>query len=582
MKKKVIYQIFTRLFGNKNTSNKPWGTLQENGVGKMDDITDKALQEIKNMGVTHVWYTGILHHALVSDYKSIGISDDNPYVVKGKAGSPYAIKDYYNVNPDLATNPQKRLWEFEQLIERTHRNGLKVIIDIVPNHVARKYESISAPKGVRDFGQDDDTSVEFRTDNNFYYVPNEALQLPQYPTDYHPISQGMNVAQYQEYPAKWTGNDVRNSHPEFNDWYETAKLNFGISQQGIKNFAELPQGYEYESYQLHYDFWQEQKVPNTWEKFCDIALYWIEKGVDGFRYDMAQMVPVEFWSYLNSAIKMKKPETFLLAEIYTPEIYRSYLYMGKMDALYNKVQLYDTLRNIIQHRHSTDRITQIQNELQDISHRMVHFLENHDEQRIASEEFATDPSRALPAMVVLHTISQACTMIYFGQEVGEPALEKAGFGSPSRTSIFDYVGVPQHQKWMNNGAFDGGQLSDKQKYIRSYYQKLLNINLQGSFCDIHLHNRAFTEFYNDKVYAFVRGDKHLKKHIVVVNFDPYDTFGFELQIPQNVIERWQLPQKKYTITDILTHNRTAFEVRNNIGRMRIDIKPLESFIFEIE
>ena len=139
-KKKVVYQVFTRLFGNQNTTNKQWGTLEENGVGKFNDFTDKALQEIKNLCVTHIWYTGVPHHALVRDYTNIGISNDDPEVVKGRAGSPYAVKDYYNVNPDLAVNPAKRLEEFEALIARTHKNGLQLLIDIVPNHIARKYE----------------------------------------------------------------------------------------------------------------------------------------------------------------------------------------------------------------------------------------------------------------------------------------------------------------------------------------------------------------------------------------------------------------------------------------------------------
>lgn len=583
--KKVVYQIFTRLFGNKNTTNKVWGTKEENGVGKFTDIDDKALQELKKLGVTHVWYTGVPHHALVGDYQSIGVSDDDPEVVKGRAGSPYAVKDYYNVNPDLATNPADRLTEFQELIERTHRNGLLVIIDIVPNHVARKYESISAPKGVRGFGQDDNTQVAFDVDNNFYYVPNQPFILPKYTDNYaplggekHPLIDG----KFDENPAKWTGNGSRNPQPDFNDWYETVKLNFGISPEGKKEFPSLPDGYEYEPYQVHYEFWQGKKVPNTWTKFRDIALFWLDKGVDGFRYDMAEMVPVEFWSYLNSSIKMKNSEAFLLAEIYNPQAYRDYIRKGKMDYLYDKVQLYDTLRNIVQHKHSTDGIAPIQYELKDISRHMLHFLENHDEQRIASAEFAGNPFKALPAMVVSHTISSSPTMIYFGQEVGESGAEKGGFGSPSRTSIFDYVGVPEHQKWMNNGKFDGGKLSESQKQLREYYQKLLNLDLSGSYNDIHAYNRSHTEFYNDKLYSFVRGDKDGKKWIIISNFDSEQTFGFDLQIPQNVIVAWRLADGKYTLTDALFGHKIAMEVKNEIGKVRVDIKPLESFIFEVE
>jgi glycosidase len=177
-KKIVVYQVFTRLFGNKNTTNKPWGTIEENGVGKFNDFTDKALHEIKDLGVTYIWYTGVPHHALVGDYTAYGISNDDPEVVKGRAGSPYAVKDYYNVNPDLAVNPANRLQEFESLIARTHKAGLKVIIDIVPNHIARKYEGKNNPEGVKDFGANDNINVEYSRNNNFYYIPNNHFEIP--------------------------------------------------------------------------------------------------------------------------------------------------------------------------------------------------------------------------------------------------------------------------------------------------------------------------------------------------------------------------------------------------------------------
>lgn len=583
--KKVVYQIFTRLFGNKETKNIPWGTKEQNGVGKFEDITDTALQEIKKLGVTHIWYTGVPHHALVGDYKYIGISDDDPEVVKGRAGSPYAVKDYYNVNPDLAVNPANRLAEYEQLIKRTHNNGLKVIMDIVPNHIARKYESISAPKGVQNFGQTDNSTVVFDVDNNFYYVPNQSFVLPKYENNYLPLGgekHKMIDGKFEENPAKWTGNGSRSPQPNFDDWYETVKLNFGISPDGEKEFPQLPKGYENESYEKHYQFWKDKKVPNTWLKFKEIALFWLEKGVDGFRFDMAEMVPVEFWSYLNSAIKMKNPKSFLLAEIYNPKAYRDYIHKGKMDYLYDKVQLYDTLRNIVQRGHSTDGIAPVQEDLKDISSHMLHFLENHDEQRIASKEFAEKPEKALPAMVVSHTISDAPTMIYFGQEVGEEGAENAGFGSPSRTSIFDYIGVPAHQKWMNNGKFDGGQLSNNQKKLREYYKKLLNIDVKGKYIDIHHYNRKHTPFYKDKIYAFTRGEKGGKKYIIVNNFSSIESFDFQLQIPENVIKYWQLSEGKYALKDKLFESRSALQVKDNKGSIKINIKPLESFVYEIE
>ena len=232
----VVYQVFTRLFGNKDTTNKPWGTIEENGVGKFNDITDKALQAIKSLGVTHIWYTGVPHHASLTNYSAFGIPCDDPDVVKGRAGSPYAIRDYYNVDPDLAVDPAARLDEFSALIERSHRNGLKVIMDIVPNHVARSYKSISKPAGTEDFGANDDLTVAYARNNNFYYIPGQSFEVPDPENNYkplggepHPLSDGKFI----EIPAKWTGNGSRNPKPSFWDWYETVKINFGVRPDEI-------------------------------------------------------------------------------------------------------------------------------------------------------------------------------------------------------------------------------------------------------------------------------------------------------------------------------------------------------------
>lgn len=589
-RKTVIYQVFTRLFGNTNTTNKPWGTIEENGVGKFNDFTDKALQEIKDLGVTHIWYTGVPHHALVTDYTEYGMSNDDPEVVKGRAGSPYAVKDYYNVNPDLAEIPAKRLEEFQALIERTHTIGLKLIIDIVPNHVARKYESISRPEGTEDFGESDDTSVEYQVNNNFYYVPGTPFKLPEWRDGYRPLGgeeHSLIDGFFDENPAKWTGNGARNAQPDMNDWYETVKVNYGVSPDGRKEFDELPPGYDTLDYKKHYEFWQDKTVPDSWKKFRDIVLYWIEMGVDGFRYDMSEMVPVEFWSYLNSAIKMKNPDAFLLAEIYNPDVYRDYIRRGKMDYLYDKVQLYDTIRNIVQGHGSTDHIAGIQHWLHDIEHHMIHFLENHDEQRIASPQFAGSAEKGKPAMVVSATLSSSPTLLYFGQEVGEPAAEEPGFGSPSRTSIFDYVGVPHFQRWVNDKKFDSGQSTTEEKSLRDFYKRLLNFTisssaLMGEYADIHAYNRENTAWYNDKVYSFVRWDNQ-EKLIIISNFNAENTYGFELKLPPGIIEKWGITNDNYRVEDQLYGKLEAdLSIQNGLGEIRVDIKPLESFIFKVK
>ena len=589
-KKEVVYQVFTRLFGNTNTTNKPWGTIEENGVGKFNDFTDKALKEIKDLGVTHIWYTGVPHHDVITDYTAFGISNDDPDVVKGRAGSPYAVKDYYNVNPDLAVNVENRLQEFEALISRTHNAGLKVLIDIVPNHVARNYKGLTNPKGVKDFGADDNTSVTYHVNNNFYYNPGEAFKVPEWKEGYQPLGgekHPLSDRKFEEIPAKWTGNGSRLSQPDFYDWYETVKINYGVSPDGKKDFEELPDGFDNEDYKAHYEFWKDKTVPNSWVKFKDIALYWIDKGVDGFRFDMAEMVPVEFWSYMNSAIKMKKPEAFLLAEVYQPHLYRDYIKKGKMDYLYDKVQLYDTIKHVMQGHGKTDHIPPIQDDLKDIEHHMIHFLENHDEQRIASPDFAGNALKGKPAMVVSTTISTSPTLVYFGQELGEPGAENAGFGKPTRTSIFDYVGVPSYQRWVNNKQFDGGQSTEEEKNLRDFYKRLLNFTinsnaLAGDYQDLHLFNLEKTENYTDKVLSFARWSDD-EKLIVVSNFDANSSHSFKLELTENLVTTWNLKDGNYHFKDVLYQNYTTeLIVSNSKAHIKIQLQPLESFILKLQ
>ncbi|MEZ9178191.1 alpha-amylase family protein [Vibrio kanaloae] len=576
-KKHSIYQVFTRLFGNKNTQNTPWGSIEKNGIGKFSDFTDTALTEIKELGITHIWYTGVPHHALINDYKNIGVSDDHPSVVKGRAGSPYAVKDYYSVNPDLADDPTQRLEEFQALIKRSHDNGLKVIIDIVPNHIARNYEGLNNPEGICDFGDQDDTTIEYHRNNNFYYIPNSSFELPDIDPAFLPLGGEQHPAlssPYLETPAKWTGNGSRLSKPNFDDWYETVKINYGIRPDGSKDFPELPNDYAKRDHLAHYHFWQDVDVPNSWVKFRDIALYWLEKGVDGFRYDMAEMVPVEFWSYLNSSIKMKNQDAFLMAEVYQPDLYRDYIHLGKMDYLYDKVDLYDGLKAIMQGKASTAIIPEMQHQMMGIEHHMMHFLDNHDEQRVASPEFVGNPHIAKPAMLVSTLLSSSPTMIYFGQEVGEPGAENAGFGQPSRTSIFDYIGVPQHQKWMNGGKFDGGQLNEQEKQLRTFYQRVMKFALEhssmtGKYLDLHQSGQL-----SDSTYAFLRFDKE-ELVIAATNFSQSTTENIQLKIIAEVIQELGIVDGNYAVNEHIEGiQQLTLSVKNGVGYLNAELKPL--------
>jgi glycosidase len=562
--KVVVYQMMTRLFGNKVTLNKPYGTLEENGVGKFNDINETALKSLKELGITHVWYTGVLEHGVLTDYTRYGIPLDDADVVKGRAGSPYAIKDYYDVNPDLAVDVRNREKEFEQLIDRTHAHKLKVLIDFVPNHVARTYKSDAKPKGVKDLGEDDDTTVKFKASNNFYYLPGESFQVPKEynslgPDNTFPTKDG----KYEETPAKVSGNGNITSSPGMFDWFETVKLNYGVDIQGGNKTWFDP-------------------VPDTWIKMKDILVYWAEKKVDGFRCDMAEMVPVEFWNWAIPQVKAVNPEIIFIAEIYNPVQYRNYIQTGRFDFLYDKVQLYDTLRDLIGGRKSTLDIGVIQKSLEAINSNMLHFMENHDEQRIASSYFAGNPWKAVPAMVISATIDQGPVMIYFGQEIGEPAIGDPGFGSiewPGVTTKGDYWGVPEHQKWMNDGKFDGGLLSDDQKKLRQFYSNLLNLAqrnpaiTQGEYFDITEENIQAKNFGED-VHAFIRL-KDAEKLLIVSNFGS-KTRSIKVNLPNTLTPD---AAKVYRAKDLLWNE---MEIMIEKGIATVELPPYGSYIFKIQ
>ena len=533
----VIYQMMTRLFGNTTSVNKLNGTIGENGVGKFNSISNRALEGIKELGITHVWYTGVIEHATVTDYSAYGIALDDPDVVKGRAGSPYAIKDYYDVDPDLAVNVKDRMAEFEQLVDRSHKSGLKVIIDFIPNHVARTYHSDVKPEKVVDLGQQDDQTKAFTPNNNFYYLPGLSFRPPpEHYEQFKAFFPSMD-GKFNEIPAKATGDNQFTATPSSGSWFETIKLNYGIDfANGEKTYFD--------------------SIPDTWIKMRDILVYWAGKKVDGFRCDMAQMVPVEFWQWVIPQVKAINHDILFIAEIYEPHRYRDYIDRGRFDFLYDKVQLYDTLRLLIGGKATAQDIPAIQQSLYGINENMVHFLENHDEHRIASPFFTGDPTRALSAFVISATIDQGPIMIYFGQEVGEPASQAAGFGANDGTTTrFDYWGVPEHQKWMNNGSFDGGGLSDSQKQLRAKYLQILNLTKDskaigmGTYHDLTVFNISQSTC-SDRVVSYVRAtdDEHL---IVVAGFNRKPEM-VRIKLTQELAAAWGITgDKKYEMEDML-------------------------------
>lgn len=562
--KLVIYQLLPRLFGNKVALNKTYGTIAENGCGKFNDINDLALTRLKEMGASHVWYTGVLRHATMTAYPQAGLPADDADVVKGRAGSPYAVKDYYDVDPDLAVNKKNRLEEFRALVKRTHDHGLKVIMDFIPNHVARSYHSDAKPAGVVDLGAHDDNTKTFAPNNNFYYLPGYPFVVPAGYQPLGPLKGPGEDGKYQENPAKATGNDVFSATPSVNDWFETVKLNYGVDYKHAR--------------QPHFD-----PIPDTWLKMRDILTYWARQDVDGFRCDMAEMVPVEFWAYVIPEIKKVKPGIIFLGEAYDAKTYETYLTKGHFDFLYDKVGLYDGLRRLMRQEGSTDDITHVwKTESRGFGSHMLRFLENHDEQRIASKEFAGDPRRAIPAMTVSATLGSGPVMLYMGQEVGEPALGNEGFSTADgRTTIFDYWGVPQWQKWLNQGKMDGAKLSEEQRKLRDFYQRLLKLAgsseaiRRGQFYELQDANNLSKEYDQHKLYAFLRYTKG-QQVLVVVNFSDTKTYRPTLLIPSEVLQRMGLdPQRVYTYRDLLNGGEAK-------PGLNLTLEPLAALVLEIK
>jgi len=540
--KTVIYQMFTRLFGNLNHTNKPWGTLAENGSGKFNNIDAATLKRIRELGATHVWYTGVLRHATVTDYSRYGIPRQHPQVVKGIAGSPYAVCDYYDVDPDLSVDINHRMDEWEALIARTHRARLKVVMDFVPNHVARQYHSISKPDTVSDLGENDNRDWHFSTHNNFYYCWGQPLDLTDVPMPAH----AKTISEpYKEVPAKATGNDRFNNRPGLNDWYETVKLNYGIDYCDAGGRSN------------HFS-----PVPDTWQKVTNILLFWAEKGVDAFRCDMAEMVPAEFWAWATAIVKRQHPDIIFIGEVYNPSDYRRYIEAG-FDLLYDKVGMYDCLRDVVCGRRPASSITYEWEATDDIRTHMLYFLENHDEQRAASDFFAGDARKALPAFMVCSWLQQNPVMLYAGQEFGERGMQSEGFsGTDGRTTIFDYWSPDS----LRNGYYRRQKMTAEEKAIEQRYKKILHLAQQekaiteGLFFDLMYAQTA--AFDRQHLYAFLRKADN-ETLLIVVNFgeEPINT---PVNLPRHAFDYLSLSEGIVMAKDLMTGHKIELELTADV------------------
>ena len=544
----ILYQIFTRLYGNRNTTHKESGTIAENGCGKMNDFTPTALKKIREMGVSHIWYTGVIRHATQTDYSAYGIPKNHPAVVKGKAGSPYAITDYYDIDPDLATDVNLRMQEFEQLVARTHEAGMKVIIDFVPNHVARQYHSICKPEGVKDLGEEDRPELGFDAQNNFYYCPGQRF------TPYFDLYHG-ETEPYIEEPAKATGNDCFHNAPGINDWYETVKLNYGLDY--------------YAGRVGHFN-----PIPNTWSKMTDILLFWAKKGIDGFRCDMAEMVPAEFWRWATDKVKYIYPDMIFIGEVYNPSEYRNYLAAG-FDYLYDKVGMYDTIREVICGNQSTHAITGAWQQTDDIRDHMLYFLENHDEQRIASSFFAGNALKGVPGLVVSALLQQNPLMIYAGQEYGELGMDKEGFsGHDGRTTIFDYWSIDTLVRASVN------KLNDGEKVLKRLYNKVMKIAAtekavsEGASFDLMYVNDAY-----HRQYAFLRKAAN-EALLVVANFEDAPV-TMPVKIPTHAFDFLHMKEKNAVALEMLSGHKQKIQLKRD-GEILVELPPYGAVVYKFK
>ena len=528
MQKPIIYQMLPRLWGNNKTRPKKNGTLAENGTGRFSDIDKDSLEYIKWLGCSHIWLTGVIRHS--TQASEGGCTPSHPQFVKGKAGSPYAICDYYDVNAYLADNPEDRMLEFESLIKRIHEAGLKVIIDFVPNHVSRDYGRVSPVEGHPVLGSDDDKTVHWKAENDFFYYPGQKLTLPK------EAPEGMEP--YMEYPAMATGNNCYSPSPGINDWYETVKINYGDSHTA------------------------------TWDKMYDIISFWAGKGVDGFRCDMVELVPPEFFKWLITKTKEAYPSVIFIAEVYKKELYGEYIRAIGFDYLYDKSGLYDTLRTVVEKNvndngmpvelwQSVTGITRNWQFLSDLQPYMLNFLENHDEQRFASDYFGGDALRTFAPLYVSLYLNTAPFMIYFGEEVGERGMDEEGFsGKDGRTTIFDWWSISsirRLRKLISSGAYRSTSVSalvkaglrkeEAEVFLR--FSKAIRLAAEddairkGTTYDLCYCNMSSDGFDKNRHYAFLR-DFEEHTLLIAANFSNRESV-MKLVIPEHAFDWMGIP-----------------------------------------
>jgi glycosidase len=605
-----IYQMLPRLFGNTNETRKPNGSLAENGSGKFADLDDTSLAELKAMGFTHVWVTGVLQQATATDYRGIGEPADDPDLLKGVAGSPYAIRDYFDVSPDYAVDPAKRLEEFKAMVARAHGQGMKVLIDFVPNHVARSHSSTVRPE--LSFGASDDRGKFFDPKNNFFYLTGEAevqgegppLRLPTVDGDgratsptVQAVGGGDGLFEAEKEFGRVTGNNAVSWSPGQDTWYETVKLNYGYDfTDPAKSTRKYPHAGA-----------PDLPVPDTWQKMDEIIAYWQGLGVDGFRADMAHMVPPEFWRWLIGRSRERRPDVYWMAEAYDTDPARvpggnaavlevtdgavmPELLDAGFDAVYDDLT-YDALKEIYDGGATANDLDRVRPG-EFFFDNALRYAENHDEVRLAasSQWGGVGMEVGRPVSALLFGLSRGPVMLYHGQEVGEPADGAEGFGrDDARTTIYDYWSMPEFAKWVNGGRFDGGRLSDEQKSLRDFYRRLLSAVDQPAFRDgdfyplnpVNAGNPAYGRVGDGAsghwLYSYLRHDPATgQRMLVVVNLHPEQTLrNIRIRVPRTAM--------RFLGWDTIAGSQTVPVVaRDRLGEVPASIAELSSTPAEME
>lgn len=456
----IIYEMLPRIFGNRKSANVPNGSLAVNGTGKFGDIDAGVLDEIAKLHVSHIWFAGVIRHATAGEEG-----------VKGGAGSPYAISDYYDVNPYLASRPAHRMKEFEKLISRTNRAGMGVIMDFVPNHVSRNYHSETA-----------------------------------------------NFDERNYYPGKIFDGD----------WSDTAKLDYSNS--------------------------------DTREKMKEILLFWASKGIAGFRCDMIELVPIDFWEWCIPLVKKACPNLIFIGEAYKPENYKDLFERGGFDYLYDKSGFYDTLKRIVRGGESASAITREWQKLGGFQHKMLNFLENHDEERLTSPYFAGDAFKGLAALFVSLFFNDAPFMIYAGQEFGE---------GPEKTSIFDFTSLPTLRNWLKGVKsgkpmkYLGYESKDLYRIYRRFFKLAVKdpVLRKGETFDLQYANPRGEHYNPDFHFSFLR-HYGKKTYLCVANFTD-EPAVLSINIPKHAFDYLGIEES----SDLNSSVPVTVEVAPNAGSL---------------